>query len=184
MPGEKGQGADHWIRAAGRRLAEGGPRAIAVEALARDLGLTKGSFYWHFRDRAALLRALLADWAARSTQPLLQRLTGSAPDPRSRLGRLAATVAGEGAGTLDPAIRAWACHDRAVAETLARVDAERLDFIAGELRALGFAPAAARTRARLFYLHLLGEHALGLQEIPLAERLAEARRVLDLLLSF
>jgi AcrR family transcriptional regulator len=47
---------EDWIRAAGRRLAQGGAAAVAVEALARDLGVTKGSFYWHFRDRAALSR--------------------------------------------------------------------------------------------------------------------------------
>lgn len=171
-----------WIRAAARRLAAGGISAVAVETLARDLGVTKGSFYWHFRDRAALLRALLADWAAHATEPLLRRLEDAAHSaPRDRLARLAATVAGEGAGALDPAIRAWARHDPGAAAAVRRVDAARLAFIAGEFRALGFAPAAAATRARLFYLHLLGEHALGFEEISLSARLAEADRVLELL---
>jgi AcrR family transcriptional regulator len=174
-----------WIKAAGRRLASGGIAAVAVEPLARDLSVTKGSFYWHFRDRAALLKALLADWEAGSTEPLLRRLdaAGGAPGqgPRARLGRLAATVASEGAGALDPAIRAWARHDVAAAETVGRVDHARLAFIAGEFRALGFAPADAWTRARLFYLHLLREHALAFEERGLPERLAEAARVLALL---
>lgn len=173
-----------WIRAAARRLGAGGISAVAVETLARDLGVTKGSFYWHFRDRAALLVALLADWADHATEPLLRRLEGAAsPAPRDRLARLAATVAGEGAGALDPAIRAWARHDPAAAAAVRRVDAARLAFIAGEFRALGFVPAAASTRARLFYLHLLGEHALGFEEIALPARLAEAERVLALLAS-
>ena len=170
-----------WIKAAGRRLASGGIAAVAVETLARDLAVTKGSFYWHFRDRAALLTALLADWEAGSTEPLLRRLQAAGEGPRARLGRLAATVAGEGAGALDPAIRAWARHDPAAAETVGRVDHARLAFIAGEFRALGFAPAEAWTRARLFYLHLLGEHALAFEERGLPERLAEAARVLALL---
>jgi AcrR family transcriptional regulator len=170
-----------WIKAAGRRLASGGIAAVAVEALARDLGVTKGSFYWHFRDRAALLKALLSDWEAGSTEPLLRRLQAPGQGPRARLGRLAATVAGEGAGALDPAIRAWARHDQAAAETVGRVDQARLAFIAGEFRALGFAPVAAWTRARLFYLHLLGEHALAFEARGLPERLAEAARVLTLL---
>ena len=165
--------------------ASAGIAAVAVEPLARDLSVTKGSFYWHFRDRAALLKALLADWEAGSTEPLLRRLdaAGGAPGqgPRARLGRLAATVASEGAGALDPAIRAWARHDVAAAETVGRVDHARLAFIAGEFRALGFAPADAWTRARLFYLHLLGEHALAFEERGLPERLAEAARVLALL---
>jgi len=170
-----------WIKAAGRRLASGGIGAVAVETLARDLAVTKGSFYWHFRDRAALLKALLADWEAGSTEPLLRRLEASGEGPRPRLSRLAATVAGEGAGALDPSIRAWAVHDSAAAETVARVDRARLAFIAGEFRALGFAPADAWTRARLFYLHLLGEHALAVEEHGLPARLAEAARVLSLL---
>ena len=170
-----------WIRAAARRLAAGGIAAVAVETLARDLAVTKGSFYWHFRDRAALLAALLADWAAHATEPLLRRLEGAGTAPRDRLARLAATVAGEGAGALDPAIRAWARHDPAAAAAVRRVDAGRLAFIAGEFRALGFAPADAATRARLFYLHLLGEHALAYEEITLPARLAEAERVLALL---
>jgi AcrR family transcriptional regulator len=171
-----------WIKAAGRRLASGGIAAVAVETLARDLGVTKGSFYWHFRNRAALLTALLADWEAGSTEPLLRRLQAAGDAPRARLGRLAATVASEGAGTLDPAIRAWARHDSAAAETVGRVDHARLAFIAGEFRALGFGPADAWTRARLFYLHLLGEHALAFEERRLPERLAEAAWVLTLLI--
>jgi AcrR family transcriptional regulator len=174
-------GAADWIRAAGRRLAAGGPAALSVEPLARDLGVTKGSFYWHFRDRGALLDAVLADWSRRSTEPLLDRLRRSGADPSTRLSALAATVAGEGRGSLDPAVRAWAQHDRTVAEAVDQVDQARLAFIAGEFRSLGFAPPAAWTRARLFYLHLLGEHALGLDDRPLSERLAEAAQVLALL---
>jgi AcrR family transcriptional regulator len=170
-----------WLKAAGRRLASGGIAAVAVETLARDLAVTKGSFYWHFRDRAALLKALLADWEAGSTEPLLRRLETAGEGRRARLGRLAPTVAGEGAGSLDPAIRAWALHDPAAAETVGRVDHARLAFIAGEFRSLGFTPPEAWTRARLFYLHLLGEHALGFEDRGLPERLAEAARVLALL---
>ena len=73
-----------WIKAAGRRLASGGIAAVAVETLARDLAVTKGSFYWHFRDRAALLKALLADWEAGSTAPLLRRLEALGRRARGR----------------------------------------------------------------------------------------------------
>jgi len=172
---------EDWVRAAGRRLAQGGAGAVAVEALARDLGVTKGSFYWHFRDRASLLAALLADWERRSTEPLLVRLRRSGGGPEARLGQLAATVAGEGGGALDPAIRGWAQHDARARAALRRVDRIRLDFIAGEFKALGFDAPAAWTRARLFYLHLLGEHALVLDELALDGRLLEAERVLAIL---
>jgi AcrR family transcriptional regulator len=170
-----------WLRAAARRLAQGGVGALAIESLARDLDVTKGSFYWHFRDRAALLSALLASWEARATAPLLDRLRDVAGGPAARLAGLAATVATEGGGSLDPAMRGWALHDAAAAAVVARVDVARMAFIAREFQALGFDPDSARTRARLLYLYLLGEHALALAARPAEERLSEARRVLDLL---
>ena len=152
---------------------------MAVEALARDLGVTKGSFYWHFRDRPALLAALIAQWEARASAPLIQRLRSLSGGPGARLHALLATVAAEGGGSLDPAMRGWALTDDEVRASLERVDEARLAFIAGEFAELGFAPAEGRTRARLFYLHLLGEHALALASPQ--DRLAAGERVLALL---
>jgi AcrR family transcriptional regulator len=172
-----------WIKAAARRLAAGGNEAVAIEPLAREMGVTKGSFYWHFPDRPALLAALIADWESRATDPMLDRLRRLGGDPADRLSALMATVAAEGAGSLDPALRAWAKNDPAASKAVGRVDAARLAFIAGEFRSLGFSATVAWTRARLFYLHLLGEHALafGPADASLDERLGEAHRVLALL---
>jgi AcrR family transcriptional regulator len=177
--------ARDWVKAAARRLAAGGSESVAVEPLARDMGITKGSFYWHFRDRPALLEALIADWGSRATAPVLDRLKRMGGEPADRLAALMATVAAEGAGSLDPAMRAWARSDIEAAASLGRVDAARLAYIAGEFRALGFAASAAWTRARLFYLHLLGEHALALgpADTSVEERLREARRTLALLMA-
>ena len=177
--------AGDWVKAAARRLASGGSEAVAIEPLARDMGLTKGSFYWHFRDRPALLAALVSDWESRATAPLLDRLKRMGGEPADRLSALMATVAAEGGGSLDPAMRAWAQNDPTAAASIGRVDAARLAHIAGEFRDLGFAAAAAWTRARLFYLHLLGEHALafGPGDSSVEERLREARRVLALLMA-
>ena len=184
MPSIPDRTAEDWVKAASRRLASGGNEAVAVEPLAKAMGVTKGSFYWHFADRPSLLEAVLADWEIRATAPLLDRLRRSAPEPASRLNALAATVAAEGKGTLDPALRAWAQHDARAAAAVSRVDAARLAYIAGEFRTLGFSAADAWTRARLFYLHLLGEHALafGAADASVDERLREAKRVLELLL--
>ncbi len=171
--------AEDWLRAAAKRLATGGAAAVAVEALARDLGVTKGSFYWHFRDRPALLAALIAEWESRATAPVIQRLSALPGGPRARLQALLATVAGEGRGSLDPAMRGWSLIDANARAALERVDEARLAFIAGEFTGLGFVPEEARTRARLFYLHLLGEHALAL--VSPRDRLAAGERVLALL---
>jgi AcrR family transcriptional regulator len=177
--------AEDWALAALDVVAESGLAAVAVEPLAKRLGVTKGSFYWHFRDRPALLEALIADWESRATAPMLDRLKRTGGEPAGRLTALMATVAAEGGGSLDPAMRAWAQNDLKAAASVGRVDAARLTYIAGEFRALGFAATDAWTRARLFYLHLLGEHALALgpADNSVEERLREARRVLALLMA-
>jgi len=184
MPASPDRSAADWVKSASRRLALSGNEAVAVEPLAKSMGVTKGSFYWHFADRAALLEAVIADWESRATAPLLERLKRSGAEPADRLAALMHTVAAEGKGSLDPAMRAWAGSDERAAAAVGRVDAARLAYIAGEFRALGFPAGAAWTRARLLYLHLLGEHALafGPADASVEERLREARRVLQLLL--
>jgi AcrR family transcriptional regulator len=176
--------AEDWIKTASRRLASAGSEALAIEPLAKAMGVTKGSFYWHFTDRPALLDAVIADWEARATSPLLERLRRSGREPSERLTALMHTVAAEGKGSLDPAMRAWAHSEAKAAAAVGRVDSARLAYIAGEFRTLGFSAIAAWSRARLLYLHLLGEHALsfGPADASVDERLCEAKRVLALLL--
>src|SRR5689334_18372534 len=106
-------GAEDWIEAALAALRAEGPAAVAVERLAQRLGVTKGSFYWHFTNRDALLQAALTRWEARDTTELLQGLR-SVRDPRLRLqalfeaamdGRDAATFVPLSALVDDPIIR-------------------------------------------------------------------------------
>src|SRR5258706_8880428 len=109
-----------WVKAAARRLASGGSEAVAIEPLAREMGVTKGSFYWHFPDRAALLAALIADWEIRATAPMLDRLRRLGGEPADRLSALMATVAGESAGSVHPAFRAWAQKDPSASPAVGR----------------------------------------------------------------
>jgi AcrR family transcriptional regulator len=76
--------ADDWIRAALAALAEGGLTAISVEPLARGLGATKGSFYWHFANREALVDATLLAWEQGETTAVAQ-LLAPLPDAATRL---------------------------------------------------------------------------------------------------
>ena len=79
--------AQDWIEAAGRAIVEGGVGAVAVEPLARRLGGTKGSFYWHFPNRDALLKATLEWWEQEHTETVIA-LVEPITDPRERRGRL------------------------------------------------------------------------------------------------
>ncbi|MGB1558654.1 MAG: TetR/AcrR family transcriptional regulator, partial [Oceanococcaceae bacterium] len=76
--------ADDWAQAALQVIAKGGISAVSIESIARDLGVTKGSFYWHFRSRKDLLRAAMALWEKQETDEIIA-LAQSIPDPRKRI---------------------------------------------------------------------------------------------------
>src|SRR5512147_372241 len=88
--------AADWLQAAFHALRTGGVAAVKIEPLARSLGLTKGSFYWHFRDREALLDALLAEWERRAGERILARIESAGKSPQERLSLLFETVIREG----------------------------------------------------------------------------------------
>ena len=120
------------MRAARRALLTGGPAAVRVEPLAAALGVTKGSFYWHFADRGALLEALLAEWeeerdvalhelpAARGPAAVRELMTFLKP-------RVVASERGEAPS--DAAVFAWASTDAAVAKRVNAAEAGRIALI-------------------------------------------------------
>lgn len=153
--------AEDWLRAGFRALADAGPDALKAEPLARTLGATKGSFYWHFDDVPAFRTRLLAHWqnAARAA---LARAAEAGAAPTERLHRLAEITAPEdvahGGAAVEPAIRAWARADHTVANAVAEVDAARLAYTRSVLDALDLTNPDF---ARLLY----GAH-LGMQVLP------------------
>jgi len=146
-----------WVSAGLEALRKGGVAAVRVERLAGDVGVTKGSFYHHFRDRGALLEALLDYWAREMTDAEFARLETLRGGLAARLLALAEDVLEKGMGRYDPAIRAWARHDRKVAAAVAQVDRRRVKALGGFFEEGGFSAAEARIRARTFYTFLLGE---------------------------
>ena len=130
---------------------------MRVERLAGEVGVTKGSFYHHFRDRGALLEALLDYWSREMTDAEFARLETLRGGLAARLLALAEDVLEKGMGRYDPAIRAWARHDRKVTAAVAQVDRRRVKALAGFFEEGGFSAAEARIRARTFYTFLLGE---------------------------
>lgn len=147
----------NWLLAGLDALRKGGVGAVRVERLAADVGVTKGSFYWHFRDRGALLDALLEFWSREMTDAEFERIQTLRAGLAARLLALAEDVLEKGMGRYDPAIRAWARHERKVAAAVAQVDRRRVRALTGFFEEGGFGAVEARTRARLFYTFLLGE---------------------------
>lgn len=146
-----------WLSAGLEALRKGGVGSVRVERLAGDVGITKGSFYHHFRDRGALLDAVIEYWSREMTDAEFERIQTLRGGLAARLVALAEDVLEKGMGRYDPAIRAWARGDRKVAAAVAQVDRRRIKALAGFFEEGGFTPAEARTRARTFYTFVLGE---------------------------
>jgi AcrR family transcriptional regulator len=144
---------DDWINAAFARLSDQGVEAVRVEVLARDLGVSKGSFYWHFRNRIDLLERMLASWEDREVHSM------DPDEDSSAATRWAHFVE----GTSDPrririevAVRAWARRDERVARAVSLVERRRSAVIANVLRDVGFARPAADAWSQVSLLVCLG----------------------------
>jgi AcrR family transcriptional regulator len=122
-----------WLMAGFQALGTEGPVALKAEPMARRLGTTKGSFYWHFADVPDFHRQMLKLWVEGAVSHIPQALADE-PTPVARLRRLGQIVAGGlhpalGELVVEPAIRAWGREDSSVAEALAEVDHARIDHI-------------------------------------------------------
>ncbi len=150
---------DDWTEVALRALAEGGVAAVAVEPLAARIGATKGSAYWHFPNREALLKATLERWEREHTEAVID-LVESASEPLEKLRLLFATVLEDvGHSAVELAMLA-AKDDPAVAPVLGRVTERRIAYMEELFGDLGFASDVARRRAVLAYSVYLGQAQL------------------------
>lgn len=144
-----------WARAALAAIARGGIAAVAVENVAADLGTTKGSFYWHFKDRDALVRAALDMWEQSGTESVIEELDHE-PDPAERLRRLLQGSFEHGPDDrAEVALLANPGHPAATA-AVRRVAQRRINYITQQLEKLGWAKRQARDRAVVLYYIYVG----------------------------
>ncbi|SFN42772.1 TetR/AcrR family transcriptional regulator [Dokdonella immobilis] len=142
--------ATDWEQAALHVLAEGGVAAVAVESLARTLGVTKGSFYWHFPTREALLKAAIDRWEQRDEDEVISRVERIA-DPRERLRELFHRVSREVQSHLVYAALLQASDHPLVQPVIERISRRRLALLTQAYAEAGFDTRAAAHRARLAY---------------------------------
>lgn len=144
-----------WVKAAQALIIREGVSAVAVEPLAQALGVTKGSFYWHFDSRDALIKAALAAWEQDQSADVVTRYGGIA-DPRRRLRVLLFAAFEDVENGLFFAALALSGEDPRVAPFLRRATERRLAFGAEAFMALGLPEAEARQRALLAYAAYAG----------------------------
>jgi AcrR family transcriptional regulator len=168
-------GREDWILAARATLIRDGINAVNVLPLAHKLRVTRGGFYWHFRNRADLLDALLSDWEASNTAALEHVLSEGRGDGHAEFAALVDVWLEESAydPAWDAAVRQWALQAPAVARVVKRVDERRIELIRQIFVDLGYHDPEALVRARITYFHQVGYYLLGLGETP-----AERRRLL------
>lgn len=154
--------ADDWITAGLEVLMESGVDAVKILPIAKRLGVTRGSFYWHFKSREALLDQLLDAWEAKNTRAVLQAAAtpGTLIDRYIALSRLWLGWSDFDL-RLDMAVRDWSHRDPAVLEKLGVADEQRLAAITEMIEPEGHEPAMAQCRARTLYRMQMGWYEGG-----------------------
>ena len=159
--------AELWIEAGFAELARSGAEGVRVEVLAKNLGVTKGGFYRRFRDRAALMEAMLATWSAGRSASIEAQTSLDGVTARERLRaiiKLYSERMNTEAMAIELAIRQWARTDEKAAAAVASVDAARLKNVGQLYRAAGLAAEEADAQAFLFYSFIFGQSLLFLEK--------------------
>ena len=146
---------DDWITHGLRTLANDGANALKVGAMATKLKVSRGSFYWHFRDIADFRSQMLRSWQERSTDQVIRELEAAKAEPDRLKHFMKRAFAAK--RNLDRAIRSWAAEDKNVAKIVASVDARRVAYIAKMLAAAGVERQRALPRAAFLYWAYLGQ---------------------------
>jgi AcrR family transcriptional regulator len=164
-PPENTPSTEDWVRLAREVLIKDGIVGVKIDRLAKLAGVTRGGFYWRFKNRGELFDALIEDWRERNTEPMLKVLRADAP-PEQRLRRLAELYIDgrDFSEAYDSAVRAWAAMSAPIAKLVRGVDDIRLKALESLFMDAGLDADAAQIRARITYFHQIGYYAIAMEE--------------------
>lgn len=153
--------AADWLDLGLKVLATKGFTALKAEPLAKAMGVSRGSFYWHFADIGAFHVAVLNHWREIAAEQVISGVEAAAGEPLAVLLRrtFGARLA------LERAVRSWATSNAAARQAVLAIDKRRLDYVASLLAAAGLDPAIAQARAQILYWAFLG-FALSDRPLP------------------
>jgi AcrR family transcriptional regulator len=161
--------AKDWLDQGLKALAQNGFTALKAEPLAKAMGVSRGSFYWHFADIGAFHAAILKHWREVAAEQIIANVEAAAKD-QDPLALLLRRVFGEKL-TLESAVRTWATVDTAARTAVQAIDQRRLGYVEGLLKQSGLPAETARARAQILYWAFLG-FALSDRALPKARQQA------------
>ena len=155
-----------WLQAGFRALTMAGPQALKAEPLAKALNVSKGSFYWHFKDISAFKAEMIAHWQQAATADIITLVEAGAAHPVEKLQSLAhhstsSPGAKYGGPASESAIRDWSKYEPSIAKIISDIDAQRITFTASLFQEAGHSKKQARQSARLLYSALIGLEVLA-----------------------
>jgi len=156
--------AQDWLDLGLKTLATQGFVGLKAEPLAKAMGVSRGSFYWHFADIGAFHAAILKAWREVAAEAIIAYVEAPAGHADPLIVLLQRVFSEKLA--LERAVRNWAAFDAAAKAAVQAIDRRRLDYIAGLIRARGVAADAAQARAQILYWAFLG---YALSEKPLSK---------------
>ena len=132
---------------------------MRIELLAKALSVTRGGFYWHFKDRKALLDEILDRWERATTDDVIEQVEHEGGDARTRLRRTFEIISSKDELLdIDLAVRAWSRRDQSVAERLRRLDNRRMDYLRGLYSTFCKDTEDVEVRSMLSFSLLIGNH--------------------------
>lgn len=164
---------EDWVEKGLSELGLKGPGALTLDALCRELGITKGSFYWYFSGRDEFMRLLLEAWEKRDTLALIELVEARGGTPLEKLHSLFREAnSGRVDFRIEQAIRHWGHQEPSIRQMLHSTDRKRNDYMTGLFRALGSGEATALIQTTLLYSMIFGEAMIYRRE----DRRARAER--------
>jgi AcrR family transcriptional regulator len=172
--------AKDWLDQGLETLAKTGFTGLKAEPLAKAMGVSRGSFYWHFADIAAFHAAILKHWSDVATEQVIAGLE-AAPKERSALSVLL-RGAFSTRPALESAVRTWATVDAGARTAVQAIDLRRIGYIEVLLKQAGLSTEVARARAQILYWMFVG-FALSEQSLPKARQQAVVEELLRMAMS-
>lgn len=157
-----------WLDLALATLVESGIDRVKVQVMAKQLGVARSSFYWHFASQEDLHKAMLDDWLRKNTSPIIERAMRPEPDVNRAIISVFECWIDESLfdPELDIAVRLWGRRSSAVRAVVEEADTLRVDALRRMFLRYGYPEREALIRARVIYFTQIGQYTLGVSEEP------------------